>query len=220
MMQTLILPRGISVKQFDTSKRVKIPQLLERFRNNRFSGYLHFDLAPQVGIICFQDGHIIAVLFKNDTERFLGYEAMLELFRALQISNAKISVYRLESEFAPYVARICRGRVEVEAQLVRFLDSTRLLTYLKQEHFNGCIRIYTSAEAALVFYADGSVEGFFADGAAGLQDDLDIEHSLARAPECRYDLIRTPEPERSQVMPLNGINFEKDWLIVWRELNP
>ncbi|MCA1797519.1 MAG: hypothetical protein ABR516_03960 [Desulfuromonadaceae bacterium] len=218
-MQTLVLPRGIPVKQFDASKRVKIPQLLERFRTNRFSGYLHFDLASQVGIVCFQDGHIIAVLFKSDTERFLGYEALLELFRALQLNNAEIKVYRLESEFSPYLARICRGRVEYEAQLVRFLDTERLLAYLERENFNGCMRIYTPTEATLVFYTDGRAEGFFVDGAGGLRDDLDIEHSLARDPECRYDLIRTPEPEKNAVMPLHGINFEKDWLIVWRELN-
>jgi hypothetical protein len=219
-MHTLILPRGIAVKQFDASKRVKIPQLLERFRTNRFSGYIHFDLAPQVGIVCFQDGHIIAVLFKSDTERFLGYEALLELFRALQLSSGVIRVYRLESEFVPYVARIGRGRVELEAQLVRFLDSARLLAYLKEEHFNGCIRIYTSTEATLILYPAGRAEGFFVDSTAGLQDDLDIEHSHARDPECINDINRTPEPERSAVMPLRGINFEKDWLIVWRELNP
>jgi len=218
-MQTLVLPRGIPVKQFDDSKRVKIPQLFERFRTNRFSGYLHFDLAPQVGIVCFQDGHIIAVLFESDTERFLGYEALLELFRALQLSSGAIRVYRLESEFVPYLARICQGRVEYEAQLVRFLDTERLLAYLEQERFNGCIRIYTGTEATLIFYTAGRAEGFFVDGAAGLRDDFDIEYSLARDPECRYDLIRTPEPERNQVMPLRGINFEKDWLIVWRELN-
>jgi len=218
-MHTLILPRGIPVKQFDVSKRVKIPQLLDRFRSNRFSGYLHFDLSPQVGVVCFQDGHIVAVLFKSDTERFLGYEALLELFRALQLSSGAISVYRLESEFVPYMARMCRGRVEFEAQLVRFLDTARLLAYLEQERFNGCIRIYTGTEAALIFYTNGRAEGFFVDGSAGLQDDLDIERSLARDPECRYDLIRTPEPERNPVMPLQGIDFEKDWLIVWRELN-
>lgn len=218
-MQTLILPRGIALKKFDASKRVKIPQLLERFRSNRFSGYIHFDLDPQVGIVCFQDGHIIAVLFKNASERFLGYEGLLELFRALQLTSGEIGVYRLESEFVPYVARICRGRVELEAQLVRFLDTSRLLTYLQQDAFNGCIRIYTSNEATLVFYTGGHAEGFFVDGTAGLQDNPDISHSLARDPECRYDLIRTPEPGQNSVVPLGEINFEKDWLIVWRELN-
>ncbi|MDY0292327.1 MAG: hypothetical protein RBR02_08345 [Desulfuromonadaceae bacterium] len=218
-MHTLILPRGITVKQFDVSKRVKIPQLLERFRSNRFSGYLHFELTPQVGVICFQDGDIVAVLFEGDNARFSGYEAQLELFRALQLNSGAIRVYRLESELVPYVARICRGQVEIKAQLVRFLDSTRLLAYLAAERFNGCIRIYTSAEATLVFYTEGRVEGFFVDGVAGLQDDLDIAHSLALDKECRYDVIRTPESGRSPVMPLDDINFEKDWLIVWRELN-
>lgn len=218
-MHTLILPRGIVVKQFDASKRVKVPQLLERFYTNQFSGYIHFDLAPLVGIICFQDGHIIGVLFKNSAERLLDYEALLELFRALQQHNGAIRIYRLESEFVPHVARICRGDVELEAQLVRYLDTTRLLAYLEREHFNGAIRIYTSNEATLIFYTHGRVEGFFVDGTSRLQDELDIERSLAHDPECRYDLIRTPEPAQSAVMPLHGIDFEKDWLIVWRELN-
>jgi hypothetical protein len=207
------------VKQFDTSKRVNIPQLLERFRTNRFSGYLHFDLDPQVGVVCVQDGHIVAVLCISDGERFMGHEALLELFRALQLNNAEIKVYRLESEFVPYVARVCRGRVELENQMVRFLDSSRLLEYLEGERFSGCIRIYTSGEATLIFYSGGRVEGFFVDGCAGLQNDLDVERSLARDPECRYDLIRTPDPAQSPVVPLGEINFEKDWLIVWRELN-
>jgi hypothetical protein len=218
-MQNFILPRGIGVKQFDASARVKIPQLLERFSTNRFSGYIHFDLSAQVGIVCLQDGHIVAVLFRSTEERFLGYEALLELFRALQLTRAEIRVYRLESEFVPYVARVCRGRVELEAQMVRFLDSTRLLGYLEQERFTGCIRIYTASEATLIFYTNGRVEGFFVDGTAGLRDELDVEHSLARDPECRFDLIRTPEAAQSPVVPLRDINFEKDWLIVWRELN-
>ncbi|MGC9518985.1 MAG: hypothetical protein ACP5FP_04920 [Desulfuromonadaceae bacterium] len=218
-MRNFILPRGIGVKQFDASARVKIPQLLERFSTNRFSGYIHFDLISQVGIVCFQDGNIVAVLFRSTEERYLGYEALLELFRALQLTRAEIRVYRLESEFVPYVARVCRGRVELEAQMVRFLDSTRLLRYLEQERFTGCIRIYTASEATLIFYTNGGVEGFFVDGTAGLRDELDEEHSLARDPECRFDLIRTPEAAQSPVLPLRDINFEKDWLIVWRELN-
>ena len=218
-MSTLILPRGIGVKQFSDSRRVKIPQMLERFSSNRFSGYLAFEFSTQSGSLCFQDGHMVAVLFKGADERYRGHEALLELFRALHQESALIRVYRLESEFVPYLVRMFNGSVVFEAQLIRFLDTERLLAYLQQEHFSGCLQIYTATEAVLIFYAAGAVEGFFADGSAGLQDKLDVEHSLAAAAQSRYDLIRDPDAGKGGAIPLTEGNFEKDWLLVWRELN-
>ncbi|MFA5700846.1 MAG: hypothetical protein WC913_06165 [Desulfuromonas sp.] len=221
-MCRLILPRGIVVKQFDDSKRVKIPQMFERFIPNRFSGYVQFDFASTAGVACFQAGHIVAVLFEQGAKRLCGHEALLELFRALQRDAGSIKIYRLESELVPFLVQACCGQIEARGQLVRFLDTERLLTYLENEQFDGCIRVYTSAEAALLFYRGGRAAGFFPDGASGLQDHLDSAHSLAHDPECRYDLIRASEPETGAGTPLpamNDINLEKEWLMVWRELN-
>lgn len=221
-MYRLILPRGIVVKQFDDSKRVKIPQMLERFTSNRFSGYMQFDFAIDTAVLCFQDGHIVAVLFERGAKRIYGHEALLELFRTLQHSAGVIKSYRLESELVTFLAQMCHGHIEARGQLVRFLDTERLLTYLKHQQFDGCIRVYTNAEAALLFYRDGRAAGFFPDGASSLHDSLDTTHSLAHDPECRYDLIRTLETEKGELVPHNveyDINLEKEWLVIWHEFN-
>ncbi|MDD2558311.1 MAG: hypothetical protein RBR43_07240 [Desulfuromonadaceae bacterium] len=221
-MCRLILPRGIAVKQFDDSKRVKIPQIFERFTPNRFSGYMQFDFDIDAGIVCFQDGHIVAVMFEHGTTRVCGREALLELFRELQRAAGVIKIYRLESELVPYLVQMCHGLIEARGQLVRFLDAERLLTYLEHEQFDGCIRIYTKTEAALLFYGGGRAAGFFPDGASSLHDNLEVEHSLAREPECRYDLIRTAATDQDAAASLNtmyDINLEKEWLSVWHEFN-
>jgi hypothetical protein len=196
--------------------------MFERFTPNRFNGYVQFDFDVDAGVVCFQNGYIVAVLFEHGATRICGNEALLELFRALHRDAGVIKVYRVESELVPFLERMCHGLLEARGQLVRYLDTERLLTYLEHEQFDGCIRVYTSTEADLLFYRGGCAVGFFPDGASSLQDHLDIAHSLARDPGCRYDLIRTAEIAQDAVTSLNlkyDINLEKEWLMTWREFN-
>lgn len=193
--------------------------MFERFTSNRFSGYMQFDFATDTGIVCFQDGHIVALLFEQQVLIFREREALLELFRALHREVGVIKIYRLESELVSFLARMCHGRIEARGQLIRFLDSERLLTYLEREKFDGCIRVYTDVEAILLFYTGGHAEGFFPDGSSRLHASLDITRSLAFDPKSCYDLIRTPETGNAALVSLNEMNLEKEWLMVWREFN-
>lgn len=218
-----LLPRGKTIKeQLDTS-RLKMPNALLKMCANHFSGYLLFENDGSSGVICYAQGKIVAVLWQQVDdggcgERLCGELALEMLFRDVQRDKCLMGVYRLEDDFVPYVQHFCHASVDLQDQDFDLLDIERLLARVQQEDFNGCLRLHSSDSVVLIFYCAGKAHGFFCDGEMSLVTDVDVATSIVHDKHCLVDILRTDSVvEQGYLMA--GINLEKTWLKIWRELN-
>ena len=218
-----ILPRGKIIKeQLDTS-RLKMPDALLKMCSNHFSGYLSFETEGSSAVICYMQGQIVAVLWQQADgrgcgERLCGESALEMLFRVVQRDNCLMGVYRMEDDFVPYAQHFCHASVELQGQLVDLVEVERLVARVQREDFNGCLRLYSADHVVLIFYAEGKAQGFYRDGEMGLVTDVDVATSIVLDKLCLVDILRT-DLVAEQSYLRGGINLEKTWLKVWRELN-
>ncbi|OQY24767.1 MAG: hypothetical protein B6I37_02775 [Desulfobacteraceae bacterium 4572_35.2] len=219
-----LLPRGKTIKeQLDTSK-LKMPDALQKMCANYFSGYLSFEVAQGDGIIGYVKGQIVAALWQRYVgeerrERLCGELALQMIFREIQSDKCLMGVYRLRDDFIPYVRQFCQAKVEARDQLVELLDIHRLMARLKQKQFSGCLRLHSGDRVELIFYSEGVALGFFCDGSLGLSADIDAATSIVLDERCLVDIVRA-NPAGEQDCRIRGVNLEKVWLRVWRDLNP
>lgn len=219
-----LLPRGKTVKEHLDTSKLKMPDALQKMCSNHFSGYLSFDGAQGNGIIVFAKGQIVAALWKRyhsakPQDRQCGELALQMILSEVQCDECLMGVYRLEDDFVPYVRQFCQSIVEARDQLVDLLDIQRMLDRLKEEKFSGCLRLHNSDRIEMIFYSEGVALGFFCDGSLGLTDEVNITDSIALDGKCKLDLLRD-NPTGDQDCRIRGVNLEKIWLQVWRELNP
>lgn len=219
-----LLPRGKIVKEHLDTSKLKMPAALQKMCANHFSGYLSFEVAQGNGIIVYVQGQIIAALWmryvdEDRCERLRGELALQMIFREVQGGNCSMGVYRLEVDFIPYVRQFCQAKVEARDQLVELLDIHRLMARLKKDQFSGCLRLHSGDRVELIFYSEGVAHGFFCDGSMGLSTEIDITTSIVLDDHCMVDILRA-NPSGEQDCLLRGVNLEKVWLQVWRDLNP
>lgn len=219
-----LLPRGKTIKeQLDTSK-LKMPDALQKMCSNHFSGYLSFDVAQGNGVIGYASGQIVAALWngyvsEEQGERLCGQLALQMIFREVQCNTCLMGVYRLEDDFVPYVRQYCQATVAARDQLVDLLDIQRLMDRLKTQRFSGCLRLHSRDRVVLIFYSEGAALGFFCDGSMGLSTEIDVATSIVRDENCKVDILQA-NPAGEQDCRIRGVNLEKVWLQVWRDLNP
>lgn len=219
-----LLPRGKTVKEHLDTSKLKMPDALQKMCSNHFSGYLSFDGAQGNGIIGFTQGQIVAALWKRynsskPQDRQCGELALQMIFNEVQNDECLMGVYRLEDDFVPYVRQLCQATVEARNQLVDLIDVQRLIDRLKKERFSGCLRLHNGDRAELIFYSEGRALGFFKDGCLGLTSDVNIADSIVLDGQCKLDILKE-NPAGEQDCRIRGVNLEKVWLQVWRELNP
>ncbi|MCD6526083.1 MAG: hypothetical protein J7K75_03715 [Desulfuromonas sp.] len=214
-----VLPRGKTVKENLDPSRLKMPDALLKLCSNSFSGYLSFDGEISHGIICYEEGKISAALWMTGSDHLAGEQAVEQIFRMIQGEPCQLAIYRLDQRLAALIRKTCEGKVEFEHQAMTLVDVDRLLSYLEATGFSGCLRLHVESKVAMIFYRRGEALGFFHDGAVELSLNAPIKQSLAAVEHCQLDVIRfvaQPRPEHS----VAGLNLEKSWLKVWRELNP
>lgn len=213
-----LLPRGKIVKELLRPSRLKMPDALMKMCANRFSGYLSFEAEQSGGVLCYAEGKITAAMWQTCGVRLCGEAALEMLFHLLQLDECLMSIYRLDTEFVPYLQRYCQGRVECQGQQMALLDIERLLAYLQQPDFSGCLRLTGNERIVMIFYTNGKAQGFFCDGDTRLATTVDLSGSVTADPHCQLDIVRT-QPGDEQAHFVGAVNLEKNWLKVWRELN-
>lgn len=219
-----LLPRGKTVKEHLDTSKLKMPDAVQKMCSNHFSGYLSFDGAQGNGLIAFAKGQIVAALWKRynsakPQDRQCGELALQMIFSEVQRDECLMGVYRLEEDFIPYVRQFCQAFVEARNQLVDLLDVRRMMASLKKDKFSGCLRLHNGDRVELIFYSDGGALGFFCEGSLGLTDEVSITDSIVLDGKCKLDILRE-NPAGDQDCRIRGVNLEKVWLQVWRELNP
>ncbi len=214
-----LLPRGKTIKERLDTALLKMPDALLKMCTNHFSGYLSFETAKSNGVLCYAHGKIVAALWQQKEQRLCGESALEMMFRVIQSEACFLGVYRLEDDFIPYVQQFCNAEVTRVNQLLDVLDIERLMTHLQREKFTGSLRLHSAGRVELIFYNEGCAHGFFLNGGIGLTTDVDLADSIARDGNCLLDIL-TNDPDGCIRCEIGGINLEKVWLQVWRELNP
>jgi hypothetical protein len=214
----LVLPRGRVVKEGLDPARLKMPDALIKMCTNGFSGYLSFTGSDDRAVLCYEAGKIVAGLWGVEERQLTGEQALEQIFRMIQGDGCQLDIYRVDARLASLVHKACEGEVIFPRQAMTLLDVDRLMAYIDREQFCGALRIYAASQVTMIFYHQGEELGFFHDGQAELSFQADLNHSVAALEGCQLDVIRFVE--NSQInLRLTGLNLEKTWLKIWRELN-
>lgn len=200
----ILLPKGIPVKEKVNPARVNLPEAMEKLAENSFSGYLRFDSPLGTGIIIFQNGHLISALMKEeDVEgRIIAYDAITRIFEMSILGNAVLNIYRLSSEVALSIHALLHGEYVYEGQDLKLIDIKGLLSRIRNDRLSGCLRIYTEARVALIFYEGGHALGFFHDGSTEIETTADTSMSVASLPGAKLDLLSTVTYEGKTIADL------------------
>jgi len=167
----IYLPRGISVRQNVNPARINIPEAMEKLRVGSFTGYLRFDARQGNGIIIFERGKLVSALFVDAAEeqRLIAYDAISKIFEVAILGDAILNIYRLAPELAMSLHALLHGTYVYRGQDLKLIDLRGLLDKIKEEYFNGCLRVFAEDRTVLIFYAHGDALGFFHDGTADLE---------------------------------------------------
>ncbi|MEA3464426.1 MAG: hypothetical protein U9R29_00165 [Thermodesulfobacteriota bacterium] len=218
-----LLPRGKIIKEHLDTSRLKMPAALLKMCSNHFSGYLSFETEDSSGVVCYTQGKIVAVLWQQNDgrgcgKRLCGELALEMLFRIVQRNKCFMGIYRMADDFVPYAQHFCHASVELQGQLVDLVAVERLIARVQREDFSGCLRLYSADRVVLIFYTEGKAQGFYLDGKMGLVTNVDVKKSIVHDKHCLVDILHT-DPVAEQNYLRAGINLEKTWLKIWRELN-
>ena len=215
----LVLPRGRVVKEGLDPKRLKMPDALIKMCSNGFSGYLSLTGEDDAAVLCYEAGKIVAGLWGIGRRRLTGVAALEQMFRMIQGEAAcTLDIYRLDARLATLVHKACEGDPVFEAQAMTLLDVDRLMDYIDRDKFSGALRLTADSQAAMIFYHEGQELGFFHDTHSELSFQANIKQSVAALEGCQLDVIRFDEYSQAN-QRLAGLNLEKTWLQIWRELN-
>ncbi len=212
----LHLPRGKTVRPQVNPARINLPQAMEKLRRGRFSGYLRFDDAQGAGLVLFQDGHLIDAVFDGeDRTGLIAFDALTRIFSLSIAGHARLNIYHIGSDLALHLHALLRGTVERSALDVRQLDVAGLQRQISSEGLSACLRVYTDADCTLIFYDQGKAQGFFVDGAAELQQQVEVADSIAAKDGARLDVVLLPDIEKSPPADLMAV---ADLQPVWQGL--
>lgn len=189
----IFLPRGIPVRQNINPARINIPEAMDKLRVGVFTGYLRFDAPQGSGIIIFERGKLVSALFfgSGSEQRLIAYDAISKVFEIAIIGDAILNIYRLSPELAMGLHVLLHGSYLYKEQDLKLINIQGLLDKIKSERLNGCLRVYSNDQTALIFYDNGNALGFFHDGTADLRDTADLSKSVARLPGAKIDLLQT-----------------------------
>lgn len=215
-----LLPRGRSVKSGLDAARLKMPETLVKLASSGLTGTIGFDGDDQCGVLCCEEGQIVAALWQQDDQRHSGVAALQAIFRLLQSRSCPLQLYRFDADVLPLLQQVCHGERLACGQVLDWLDVDRLLAELRRTAFTGALRLYSARQLCLIFYRDGRPSGFCPDDAGGLTRRLELHNSVALEPDGRFDLIRSVARPDRLARSTTGAGLEKLWLGVWRQLNP
>lgn len=185
----ILLPRGIPLKEKIDPGKVNLPDALKKLHAGNFTGYLRFDAHQGTGIVIYEKGRLISALFESQNERHIAYDALALVFEHSLLGGANLDIYRLSPDLAMSIHALLHGRLLYKGQELKLIDIRSLLTKLKEDSFNGCLRIYTDEHIALIFYRGGSPLGFFHDGSTEIETSADSSMSVARLPGAKIDVL-------------------------------
>lgn len=208
----ILLPRGNPVKENINPGKVNLPEALDKLRQGKFTGYLHFDFVDGTGIFIFQAGRLISALFETPRENLIAYDAIARAFHESLNGDGRLDIYRLSPELAFSIHALLHGEVLHRGQDLQLIDIRSLLTRMRDEQRSGCLRIYSRDHISLIFYRDGKPLGFFHDGSTDIETTADSSMSVAREPGAKVDVLVTRgDAEKSLADLMESANITGLW---------
>lgn len=187
----IILPRGYPVRQKVNPARINLPEALAKLRVGTFTGDLRFDSAEGRGILLFQQGELVSVLFVNAApeQRSIAYDALARIFEISIRGHALLNIYRFSAELVPYVHALLHGRYLHRGLNLARMNIKEQLEQIKDRQLDVCLRVYAQDQATLIWYQRGAALGFFHDGSTTLKTEADVTRSVAALPGACLDVV-------------------------------
>jgi hypothetical protein len=207
-----LLPKGNPLHENIPVTKVRLPEVLEQFKNGNFTGYLNFTFPSAVGILFFEAGKLISAMLERGEARSSGLEAIVGLCGQIVTGDGSLAVYRLSPDLTMCLHALLHGETLYKAQELRIIDVKGLLERMKSQRLNGCLRIYTDERSALIFYKEGAPLGFFHDGSDDIETSATESQKIAKLPGAKIDVLSTRSTDElmhSDLMEI--VNVGKVW---------
>jgi hypothetical protein len=210
----LRLPKGIPLFENLDASELQLDAVVTKLAHGCFTGYASLTFSDAIGILVFESGKLISVVFENDKGSHLNdFEGMSTLAeQMLESSNSTLNVYRLSSDLTMCIHALLQGEARYRAQDLSLIDIKALLDRVKNEQMNCCLRIYTQERSAMIFYKEGDPLGFFHDGSQEIEMSPGDSQQLAQDPAAKLDMYNTVSANELMVHDLlDIINVANVW---------
>ena len=209
-----LLPKGSPLFENLAVSKLKLPDILSKLSNGSFTGYASFVFQTNTSILVFEAGKLVSVLFEgNNGVRESGFQALSSLAELMVATGSgALNVYKLSKDLTMCIHALLEGETLCKAQDLKLIDINALLKKIKDDHMNGCLRIYTDEHSAMIFYKDGAPLGFFHDGASDIETSPAESQKIAALPGAKIDLFSTKSAH--ELMGTNLLEFanvQKIW---------
>ncbi|MDD2897991.1 MAG: GTPase-activating protein [Desulfuromonadaceae bacterium] len=209
-----LLPKGSPLFENLAVSKLKLPDVLSKLSNGSFTGYASFIFQTSTAILVFETGKLVSVLVEAQTgKRQSGFEALSSLAELMIASGSgALNVYKLSKDLTMCIHALLEGDILYKAQDLKLIDINALLRKVKDDHMNGCLRIYTDEHSAMIFYKDGNPLGFFHDGSSDIETSSTESQKIAGLPGAKIDLFSTQSADELMGMNLLEVtNVQKIW---------
>jgi hypothetical protein len=209
-----LLPKGNPLFENLAATKLKLPEVLTKLGNGSFTGYASFVFQTSTAILVFETGKLVSILLEeNNGKRQSGFEALSALAELMVTSGSgALNVYKLSKDLTMCIHALLQGETLYKAQELKLIDINTLLTKIKNDRMNGCLRIYTDEHSAMIFYKEGNPLGFFHDGSSEIETSSSESQKIAGMPGAKIDLFSTLSTEELMgVNLLEVTNIQKIW---------
>jgi len=156
----MLIPKGVLVhKELDTSY-VKINELINHLKSQKFSGYLQLLIDDIEGFIFFKDGTIIHGLVNKGKEKMTTGEDAINFIQKKGTSpGGTISTNKLSPSKIDIILNSVEGEPVYKNLYSEFTSLNNLIKKLRNEKHNGHIEIMEPKEEELgsIYFKDGNV---------------------------------------------------------------
>ena len=189
----LRLPKGTPLFENLDASELQLDAIITKLAHGCFTGYASLTFPTAVGILVFESGKLVSIIFENNQGvRLNGFEGMTALAeQMLESSSSTLNVYRLSDDLTMCIHALLQGEARYRAQELALIDIKVLLERVKNEQMNCCLRIYTQDRSAMIFYKEGNPLGFFHDGSHEIEASPGDSQQLAQDPAAKIDLYTT-----------------------------
>jgi hypothetical protein len=210
----LRLPKGIPLFENLDATELQLDAVVTKLANGCFTGYANLTFQDAVGILVFESGKLVSVIFETAQGTSQnGFEALTVLAdKMLESSSSQLNVYRLSGDLTLCIHALLQGEVRYRAQDLGLIDIKVLLEKVKNEQMNCCLRIYTLNRSAMIFYKDGDPLGFFHDGSQEIEASPGDSQQLAQDPTAKLDMYSTVSVDELMAHDLlDMVNITNIW---------
>jgi len=209
-----LLPKGNPLFENLAATKLKLPEVMAKLSSGGFTGYASFVFQTSTTILVFEAGKLVSVLLEEQKgSRQTGFEALSALAELMVTSSSgTMNVYKLSKDLTMCIHALLQGEILYKAQELKLIDIKTLLEKIKDDHLNGCLRIYTEDRSAMIFYKDGNPLGFFHDGSHDIETSSTESQKIAGMPGAKIDLYSTQGVEELMGVDLLEVaNIQKIW---------